>query len=355
MKIKFIKAFNGDSIHIHFTDDECQIRNILIDGGTKATYKKDKGPKGRPVYGELKTIIDKIRSDQEVIDLLIITHIDEDHIGGILKWFSTDKNAHELVKDVWFNSGGLIAERLGLEENLDLQNNITLGNSTLTSTRQGIDFGEYIKQKEIWDRKLILQGLELTKFGLKFRFLSPTIKELEKLLIEWKKEDPETKTTPKTNDYSISLKDHIGNDNREKDDSIPNGSSIAFILTYKNKNLLFTGDAFSSVILDGLNHFKYTEENPLVSELVKLPHHGSKKNLFYPLLRSIKTDNYVVTTNGVGHQHPDKQLIARLINHNKKSNIYFNYKERIDIIFSGKDKVDYPDFDPIPITKEFEF
>lgn len=354
MKIKFLKAFNGDSIHLRFDDDKGKKRNILIDGGTKATYKKDKGPKGKPVYGELKTLIDKIRKDEEFIDLLIITHIDEDHIGGILKWFTTDKKAHELAKEVWFNSGGLIAEWLELEENLDLQNNITLGNTTNTSTKQGIDFGKHIKEKEIWGRKLILQGEKITKFGLDFRFLSPRKTELEKLLKEWKKKDPDTKTSSKKNDYSVSLNDHINNDKKEKDDSIPNGSSIAFILTYNNKNLLFTGDAYSHVILSGLNHFGYTEDIPLEVELMKLPHHGSKKNLFDPLLSCIKTDNYAVTSNGSGHQHPDKQALARVIKQNKKSKIYFNYEDRMKMIFTEQDKIDYPDFEAIPVTKEFE-
>lgn len=355
MKIKFLKAFNGDSIHIRYNDDKGEKRNILIDGGLQGTYKIDKGPKGKPIFGEIKETIDQIRTNGELIDLLIITHIDQDHIGGILKWFDEDEEAYKLVHEVWFNSGGLIADWLKLEENPDLDDYITPEKTTKTSAKQGIKFGKYIQEKEIWYRNVIIQGEEMKRYGLDFKFLSPTKKGLERLLKEWKKEDPNTKTSAKLNDYSTSLKDHIFNDKFEKDNSIPNESSIAFILTYKDNKLLFTGDAYSDALLKGLNHFKYTEENPLEAKLIKLPHHGSKGNLSYQLLKCIKTDTYIVSSNGDTHQLPDKQLLARLINYDANSKIYFNYKNRMDMIFSTEDKIDYPDFKAIPITEEFEF
>ena len=60
MKVKFLKADNGDSILISIVDSENKNRNILIDGGIKKTYKTDKGSKGKPEFGELKTVIDTI-------------------------------------------------------------------------------------------------------------------------------------------------------------------------------------------------------------------------------------------------------------------------------------------------------
>lgn len=103
MKIKFLKALNGDATLISFKEGE-QSRNILIDGGMPATYIQ-KGRNGKFEYGELKDIIDIIRERDERIDLLILTHVDDDHIGGVLKWFEKDKDAHKLIEKVWFNSG----------------------------------------------------------------------------------------------------------------------------------------------------------------------------------------------------------------------------------------------------------
>jgi len=58
-----------------------------------ATYVQ-KGKNGKPEYGELKDAIDAIREKDEKIDLLVLTHVDDDHIGGVLKWFEKEKDAH---------------------------------------------------------------------------------------------------------------------------------------------------------------------------------------------------------------------------------------------------------------------
>lgn len=354
MKIKFLKAFYGDSILISFEDNEGIKRNILIDGGIAETYKLNKGPKGNPVYGELKDVIDNVRLNEQCIDLLIITHIDDDHIAGILKWFDEDVNAFELVKEVWFNSGGLIADWLKETENQDLKHFINPEKKLLTSIKQGKEFSEYIFEKKIWSKKIILQGETHRMFGLEFNILSPNKYKLEKLLKEWKKKDIDLKTAVKGNDYSLSLKEHIENDNFEEDTTYPNGSSIAFILTYKGSHLLFLGDSHPSIIIEGLKLFGYSEKKPIKSKLIKISHHGSKGNTNIELLNCIDSDIFVVSTNGQNFEHPHKQFLARLINQKEACKIYFNYEERINLIFSKDDRKSYPNFKPLPITEEFE-
>ncbi|MDR0824203.1 MAG: hypothetical protein LBN74_03865 [Prevotella sp.] len=68
----------------------------------------------------MKQLVLCIKSQNEFIDLLILTHVDDDHIGGVLKWFEQDVDAKDLVKKVWFNSGRLIFEyfkQIEIEEN----------------------------------------------------------------------------------------------------------------------------------------------------------------------------------------------------------------------------------------------
>lgn len=343
MKIKFLKAFNGDSILLSYLEDNEKPKNILIDGGIGWTYKNPKGPKGKPQYNELKDVIDTIRSKSEFIDLLIITHIDKDHIEGILSWFNDDDNADNLVKKVWFNSGNIISKFLNKPENMDLNHKISNEGSLQTSISHGIEFSKYLSEKGILEQRLILQGDILHFESLKFRILSPNREKLEKLLIEWRKKEPELETS-KPNDYSLSLKDHISSDKFEEDSALPNGSSIAFILTYKGKDLLFLGDSHPSIIVKGLTFFDYSLEKPLPVEFVKMSHHGSKKNTSVELLELIDSENYIISTNGKEHNHPHKQLIARLINLKNDCNIYFNYPELIDRIITKTDKTEYPNF-----------
>ena len=106
LKIRFLKAFKGDAILISLFENDTP-RNILIDGGEAGTYSDDDNEPG-----ELKEVIDNIKKKRQKLDLLILTHIDDDHIGGILKWFEEDEKAFEWIEEVWFNSGGLIAKVL---------------------------------------------------------------------------------------------------------------------------------------------------------------------------------------------------------------------------------------------------
>lgn len=357
MDIKFLKANNGDSILISIIDSENNDRNILIDGGIKKTYKTDRGSKGKPEFGELKTVIDTIRNNDKYIDLLIITHIDEDHIGGIIKWFDDDENAFKLIKEVWFNSGKGIATFLKQSENNDLEHLINPDKTTLTSINQGIDFSKYITEKGILFTDIILQGNELKRFGYDFKILSPNKTKLELLLKEWKIKEPNLNTAskPKPNDYAKTIKEHLANDIFLEDNAYPNGSSIAFILSKEEDNFLFLGDSHPSVIVEGLDKFNYSPDNKLIAKFVKVSHHGSKGNTSIELLKCINSKNFIVSTNGSGDQHPNKQLLSRLIKENEDCNIYFNYKERMEMIFSEQDKLDYPNFNPIAITNEFEF
>lgn len=57
---------------------------------------------------------------------LVLTHFDDDHINGILRWVNKDKEASSHIKKVWFNSGKEIAEKFNSEENQDLDIEIVI-------------------------------------------------------------------------------------------------------------------------------------------------------------------------------------------------------------------------------------
>lgn len=354
MKIKFLKAFNGDAIVISFKIGKQQ-KNILIDGGMPASYTQ-KAKSGKAEYGELKITIDKIRESNEKIDLLILTHVDNDHIGGILKWFEKDKDAHELIDKVWFNSGRLISEYF--DEKEIAENLITIADeSILTSIGQGVKFEDYIEMKGIWDRSIVIALEYFEYLGVKFKILSPNTDKLKSLLKKWEDEAPESlATSAEKNDYDLTLREHIENDNFKEDITIHNGSSIAFILTIEKKNFVFLADAHPTVIVNSLKEFGYSKAKPLKAELVKISHHGSRANNSVEMLELIQTKKYVISTNGDKHAHPNKQFLARLASINDKCEVYFNYPEIIEQIFSKKDYTDFPNFKPVfKENNEFTF
>ena len=342
MKITFLKAFNGDCILISFSEDGTP-RNILIDGGIGNTYKTTSN-----VKGDLFKLIEKFRNENQFIDLLVLTHFDDDHIGGILRWLNKDKEASKLIKKVWFNSGKEIAKKFKSNENRELDIEIVGGaDDFYTSPKQGIKFEKYLRDNNLWEGEVIEQGSEHDMFGVKFKILSPNNEKLDKLLKLYEKQKDYFTAGHKL-DFGSSLKDFIDEENQvgfkfQEDDSVANGSSIALILEFDNKNYLFLGDAHPSVVIEGLNKFGYNKDNSLFVELIKVAHHGSMYNTNKELLEIVKTDNYLISSNATKHGLPNKRTIARIINNNPNASIYFNYDLK-DTIFSEQDWKDYPNF-----------
>lgn len=351
MKIKFLKAYNGDSILLSFNDDTGNKRNILIDGGMPKTYY------GSGKYGDLYDTIELIKTKGEKIDLLILTHIDSDHIGGLKKWFEKDEDAFEIIEKVWFNSGRSIAEHFNEKENKELIETLEIFDTTQTSVKQAIVFEDHIEKFNVWDKEIIKIGEPVTQNGVEIKLLSPNDEALEKLLKEYKKPKYNYQTSGgASTDWKTSIKDFIGEEKKanyefEEDGSIPNGSSIAFILTFEKKNYLFLGDAHPSTIIDSLKELKYSKENPISVEFLKVSHHGSCKNTNQELLELIKTDNYIISSNSEVHGLPNKRTIARIIKHNSNAILHFNYEYVMNNMFLKEDFKNYKSFDRKIITE----
>lgn len=352
MKIKFLKAHNGDSILLSFKDVSKMKRNILIDGGMPKTYC------GSGINGDLYNTVENIKQKKEKIDLLILTHIDSDHIGGLKKWFEKDKSAFDIIEKVWFNSGRTIAKYFEEEENEELVETLEIFDTNQTSVRQAVVFEDYIEKFNVWDKEILKTGQTANQNGVEIKLLSPDDKALKKLLKEYKKPKHNYQTSGASTDWKISIKDFIEEENDpdyklEEDGSVPNGSSIAFILTFESKNYLFLGDAHPSIIIDSLKDLGYTKENPIKLEFLKVSHHGSCKNTNQELLELIKTDDYIISSNSEVHGLPNKRTIARLIKYNSNSTIHFNYDYVKKNIFNEKDFADFADF-KINIINEWE-
>lgn len=113
-----------------------------------------------------------------------------------------------------------------------------------------------------------------------------------------------------------------------------NRTSIAILLQAEGKRILLMGDADVNVVTDAILKLQQSSElfeSPLVLDLMKVSHHGSKANVSKRFLDLIDCKNYLFTTNGGsgGAYHPDRQTIAYIWKCSKKSNdklnLFFNY------------------------------
>ena len=351
MQTHFLKALYGDAIWITYADIKGIPRNIIIDGGPSAAYVK-KNKKGKLEYGALFETIDLIRGGGQKIDLLILTHVDDDHIKGLLAWMEHDADAISLIEKVWFNSGKLIFEFFKKTPVKEYELSLLPVGITNTGISEGVTFEKLIQEKkEIWNHEVIMQGQTIFLHDLKFCILSPDKTGLEELLTKWKEKEPESLTAV-AKDYSKTLMELLEGDKYVKDSSIHNGSSIAFILSYKDKSLLFLADAHCEKVVAGLEHFGYTKENPLVCEFVKVSHHGSKYNTNDKVIERVSSPTFVISSDGSDHS-PYKRTLARIIDAKKELNLYFNYQDLSKDIFLEEDFKAFPKLSILP--KDYEF
>ncbi|MFC4409651.1 MBL fold metallo-hydrolase [Chungangia koreensis] len=376
VQIKMYPAKNGDCFLISL--GEIEKKHILIDCGYIDTYENF-----------LKRDLVKIAECNEKINLMIVTHIDSDHISGAIK-FIEDNNKNKFIEidEVWFNAYRHLQSFKKDEDELQeiekdlLEREIALGKSHLNrynrdeitkdeiSAKQGSTLGALLLQGNYnWNGKFN-GGPVVSKDNkpiyideIKINLLSPDEDKLNKLEAKWVKELKKKKWNFTINknelfddayeymqmmyedDSNITVSD-ISRQSQEGtkileesieiefpiDESVNNGSSIAILIKSNETKLLFLADAHPNIIIDKLREIG--EEN---FDLVKVSHHGSLKNTNYELASNLQSTKYLFSTNGFKHLHPDPQTIIKLLAANPmcEKQLYFNYKTETSNIFES--------------------
>lgn len=307
LKLQIIQAFSGDSIFLTYLGNDSTTHHILVDGGMPNTFKNS---------------IKKLILDIDYIDYVFLTHIDRDHIGGILKLLGSSHK--DKIKNILFNSGNIIKVQ----------------DSILISENDGKELINYINESD----RIKTNKEEITvktKFdfdGLKISFLSPTYETLkyfnENYLIgEIKEEALISDTTEEQNNQTLEKLSKIQFIEKSLKNDSANGVSLAMFLEHSDKKILLLGDAKDSVLIETLEKLGYKNQigKRLKVDYLKLSHHGSKYHSSNQFLSLIECQHFIISTNGSGNsRHPNIEVIARILCHpnrdiNKKNYFYFNY------------------------------
>lgn len=253
----------------------------------------------------------------EKLDLLIITHIDQDHIGGMLSLINDSEFLK--VKDLWFN----------YSPNEFIFN----GNNTQISIKQGISVRDYLITTNCNVNKTPIIVPYFQEFdSVELTVLSPSKELYEKSIKDWKKQEHKTSfpVSVEKTDYHFTFEE-LNCQEFEKDNSINNGSSLALILRKKNFSILLLGDSFSEVIVDSLKKLGYNADNKLKVDFVKLSHHGSSKNINDDLINFLDCTNFIVLTDGSKKGLPNKKTLVKicLLKVGQQIHFHFNYENEI--------------------------
>lgn len=331
MTVDALQAKHGDAIVVKIEWGPGQVFRMLIDGGPPGRVAKSGNPALKKHQAALTDVLDELLAAGHSLDLTVLTHIDSDHIGGLLAAYTREDYRGVLGPNAWFNSLRLISNELetALPENSENIINLVAGGET--SVKQGIAFDDLLNRHQP-DRRLVIAGQRFTFEWGTIDILSPTTDQLRSLAKTWEKKALERTTSSAETDYAKRLEELQREDEFAADTSVTNASSIAVLIRSGSGAMLLLGDSLSQTICDSLRALGFDETNRLPVNVCKLSHHGSKGNTCSELLSIIDVDYFVISTNGT-NLLPDKQTIGRLLKYCPESKIFFNYPELIEKIF----------------------
>ncbi|WP_458377864.1 ComEC/Rec2 family competence protein [Pseudomonas fluorescens] len=345
LKIRMLKAGNGDCISIATKSDF-----ILIDGGTAQSFEDWR-----------EQVIDKTK----IINTLIITHIDNDHVNGIIKLLQHEKCPE--IQSILFNGAeqffGKTHEDSAISYSTDRklqalaceltvpEENIRIGYSEGTSLSYSINTRKLKCNEIVSGEALYRERLPYFNIGqIKFTTIGPEKSSLDALIACWKDQLNSKLIKPKiinkiyydTFDlYASSLNppainypisditsrtiESLASEPFVEDTSQTNMSSLCFLIEHGDKRVLCLGDCYPSTVISWLDTSKIQK---LKVDAVKISHHGSKSSTSMELLDRLDCPIYMISTNGKSHGHPNLETLARIAeaNKSKPTRIITNYQ-----------------------------
>jgi glyoxylase-like metal-dependent hydrolase (beta-lactamase superfamily II) len=313
--LEALKARHGDSLILHF-GDESKPQLVVIDGGPSGVYKEAFRPRLDEVAAKLAP------GGQLPIEILMISHIDDDHIRGVLDLSDRLVQDRGLVnppfdvRTLWHNSfDDLVGDdaeelRTGLEgasggiASAEGPPSAWVGQAeaVVASVPQGRQLRDNARvlgwtpndHFATWVTAPEQGGVEVKLGSLTLTVVCPLLPQLEALQHDWSDKLRELKKAKRAKD-AAAVAEFL-------DDSVYNLSSIVCLAECEGRRILLTGDARGDHIMAGLRAAKLLGANDVLDvDILKLPHHGSDRNVTEAFFRTIKADHYVASGNGKFH------------------------------------------------------
>jgi glyoxylase-like metal-dependent hydrolase (beta-lactamase superfamily II) len=324
--LEALRAKHGDALLLHY-GTKAKPKLAVVDAGPGGVY----ADAVRPRLTEIRAERGLADDESLEIDLMMVSHLDADHITGILELMRKLRDLRQAKKPLpwkiarfWHNAfddltGGKAGGAAVASTNSALQTasvgddlpQIEGSSLVLASVGQGRELRDLVKffgldgnppfngiVKEP-HKPIKLDGLELTVLG-------PDQKNLETLQKDWAKKVKEL-LAKKSKAAKAELADYV-------DTSVYNLSSIVVLAKADGKTMLLTGDARGDFTLAALRKAGVLKPGkPLKVDLLKLPHHGSDRNVDQDYFDSIQAKHYVISADGkyTNPDVPTLQMISK--------------------------------------------
>lgn len=347
-----LPALEGDCLLLHW-GSVADPKMAVIDGGPGNIYQNSLRPR-----------LEEIRKNRGLarllIDIVMVSHVDNDHVVGVKKFFQqlkheVDNNVggplrHFAVARLWLNTfNDIIGDALDKYYTaLSASVQASLGGSPNPVVMEKLRTAYKAKypddpdpDEEAFDIALVLAGhgegrelrdsfqylldhhqinalnapfkkngqstlitLEMTPQpvkidGLAFKILGPMEAEIKAL-----QEEFDDYIEDKGMGEASLLAAYA-------DRSIKNLSSIVCLAEMGGRKILLTGDARGDKIVAGLTEAGLLDHSPLEVDVLKGPHHGSDRNVEPDFFEQIVADTYVFSGNGK-HGNPERDTLTWL-------------------------------------------
>ncbi|XTB53030.1 hypothetical protein LDK11_12595 [Fusobacterium nucleatum] len=329
----------GDCIFL-MLENGCHTLNIMVDCG-KYTNEID---------NFVKT---KLKNK---IDYLIVTHIDNDHINGLITMLT--QNSDLVIEHIIYNCyQRVMSNRKQWTEKMRENVSRLYGQLPIVidmisqdiNEEKAVTLAECILRKEEWNRTWQREyvtdespAIKLTNNMGRIIFLSPSQAALDQLdkkyrklfwqqLYKQKEEEYEKEETiyealmritqldedeeikeENVNDCTINehtLEQYACQSLSKMDDN--NMASIAFVWEHQGHRILFMGDADPTQVSKAIEEVYKDETKPVIFDLIKVSHHGSAHSTSCGLMDVIDSERFFFT--GGGKERPSLQTLGRII------------------------------------------
>ena len=301
LMLEALRAKHGDALLLHH-GTKAKPRVIVIDGGPPGVYPDALKPRLLELRTEQK-LADATPLD---IDLLMVSHIDEDHIAGVLELMQKLRDQdgpkswkiarvwHNAFDDILGNTDASIASTGGglapasFDDILAPEGSLVLASvGQGRNLRKAIDFFHLDGNDPF--NGLVQRGHAPIKIGnLSLTVIAPDKERLTALQTDW---DTKIKPILKKEGKKAEVAEFV-------DGSVYNLSSIVVLVESDGKRILLTGDGRGDHTLDGLQKAKLLEHGKLHVDILKCPHHGSIRNVAKEYFETITADHYVISADG---------------------------------------------------------
>lgn len=306
--LEFLNAAYGDAILVSWGDPP---HLAIVDGGPTGSFELALGPRLEQLRAERTT-----GDDPLVVDLVSVSHIDDDHIAGVVRFLGNIRRRSRdglspvyQVRRLWHNSfEELIAagpHGASIEDiTADVDPMAHASGAIAASVNQGRDVRDLARALGVAGNQPfggpVIGGSSTTIGGLVVTIAAPDPTALENLETTWR-------TAKERKDPSVLA---AAFDDR----SVPNLSSTCIVLGGPQGRAILTADARGDRILSGLEAVGLLPQNGTVHvDVLQVPHHGSIHNSDTELYERVTADHYVISADGIHHKHPDPATLDWIV------------------------------------------